>query len=82
MSLLYDKGGRSANNFCKSRIRKFADLNNLLDLRTLRKCDFLHICDLRNTIFLWFAGLKLPQVRKNIFFLFVNISDKAQMYTK
>jgi hypothetical protein len=77
MSLLYDKGERSANNFRKSRIHKFADFNNLPDLRIFRKCDFLQICYLRNTIFLWFAGLKLPQVRTNILFLFANISDNA-----
>jgi hypothetical protein len=31
-------GGRSANKFSKSQIRKFSDLNNLLDLRTFLKC--------------------------------------------
>jgi hypothetical protein len=51
MSLLYDKVGRSANNFRKSRIHKFADLNNLQDLRTFRKCDSSQICDYRYTIF-------------------------------
>jgi hypothetical protein len=35
----------SANR--KSQIRKFADLNNLLDLRTFRKCCTVRICDLR-----------------------------------
>jgi hypothetical protein len=29
------KGGRSANKFLKLQIRKYADLNNLLDLWTL-----------------------------------------------
>jgi hypothetical protein len=33
--------GHSANKFRKSQIRKFADLNNLLDLPTFRKCDTL-----------------------------------------
>jgi hypothetical protein len=28
------------------QIRKFADLNNLLDLSTFRKCGTLRICDL------------------------------------
>ncbi len=62
------KGERSAKNFRKSQIRKFADLNNLLHLRTFRKCDTLHPCDLRTQSFLWFADLKLPQVRKYIGF--------------
>jgi hypothetical protein len=30
------KGGRSGNKLRKSQNRKFADLNNLLDLRTFR----------------------------------------------
>jgi hypothetical protein len=51
MSLLYDKGGRSANNFRKWQIHKLADLNNLLDLPTFRKCDSLRICGYRYTIF-------------------------------
>ncbi len=41
------KGGRSANKFRKSQIRKFADLNSLLDLQTFRKCGTLRICDLQ-----------------------------------
>jgi hypothetical protein len=40
------KGGRSANKFRKSQIRKFAELNYFLDLRTFRECDSLRICDL------------------------------------
>jgi hypothetical protein len=39
------KGGRSANKFRKKKIRKFADLNNLIDLRTFRKCGTLRIFD-------------------------------------
>jgi hypothetical protein len=36
----------------KSQIRKYADLNYLLDLRTFRKiCDTLRICNLRNQSF-------------------------------
>ncbi len=59
------KGGRSTNKFHKSQIRKLANLPNLLDLRTFRKCGIfrfatcepnifygLQICDLR-TQFLW-----------------------------
>jgi hypothetical protein len=46
------KGGRSAKNFSKSQIRKFADLNNLLDLRKFRKCDTSRPCDLRTQSFL------------------------------
>ncbi len=49
------KAGRSANKFRKSQIRKFADLNDLLDLRIFRKCDLLWICDLRNQSFLLFT---------------------------
>ncbi len=45
-------GGRSANNFRQSQIRKFADSNNLLDLPTFRKCDSLRICDLRTNLFM------------------------------
>ncbi len=32
------KGGRPANKFRKSQIRKFADFKKLLDLQTFRKC--------------------------------------------
>jgi hypothetical protein len=41
--LKFSKGGRSANNYRKSQIRKFVDFNNLLDLRNFRKCDTLRI---------------------------------------
>ena len=52
------KGGRFANKFRKSQIRKFADLNNLLDLWTCSKCGTLRICDLRTQSFLWFADFR------------------------
>jgi hypothetical protein len=60
--LLY-KGERSANKFRKSQIREFADLQYLLNLRTL------WICDLRIP---FFADLNLPQKSKNIIFLLTN----------
>ncbi len=63
------KGGCSANKLCKLLIRKFADINNLLDLRTLRKCGTSRISGLRNQ-FLAFCRLKLLQVRKSILFSF------------
>ncbi len=44
-------GGRSAIKFHKSQILKFADLNILLDWRTIRKCGTLRICDLRTPSF-------------------------------
>ncbi len=34
------KSGRYASKFRKSQIRNFADLHNLLDLQTFRKCGF------------------------------------------
>jgi len=40
------KGGRPANKFPKSQIRKFGDLNVFKDLRTFRKCGNLRICRL------------------------------------
>jgi hypothetical protein len=43
LQYIFTKGGR----FCKTQTRNFADLNNLLDLRTFHKCDPLLICDLR-----------------------------------
>ncbi len=42
VKLLNIKVGRSANKFCKSQIRKFADFNNWLDLAQMR-----HFADLR-----------------------------------
>jgi hypothetical protein len=39
------KGERSANNFRKSQIRIFADLNHL---RTFRKCGTLRICQIQS----------------------------------
>jgi hypothetical protein len=42
------KGGQSVNN-----IRKSADLNNLLDLRSFRKRGTLRICDLQTQLFFW-----------------------------
>ena len=36
---IFYKAGGSENKFRESQIRKFAILNNLLDLRTFRKCD-------------------------------------------
>jgi hypothetical protein len=41
LSLLIRKGGWSANKFRISQIHKFADLNNVLDLRTFSKCGTL-----------------------------------------
>jgi hypothetical protein len=48
-----DKGGRSANKFRKSQIRKFADLNNLWHLADLRFADpiFFVICRFVNCRF-------------------------------
>ncbi len=69
------KGGRSTTKFYKFKIRKFEDLNHLLQLRTFRKCGGFAVpvffCDLRFCIsWIWdlqaqffFADLKLPQVR-------------------
>jgi hypothetical protein len=44
-------GGGSAIKFRKSQIRKLADLNSCLDLRTFRKCDNFRICDLQTIDF-------------------------------
>ncbi len=70
---LKTKCGRSANKFCKLQIRKFANLNNLLHLRTFRNCGTLRICDLWPNLFYLFTDLNLPQVRKYIIFLLTNI---------
>jgi hypothetical protein len=51
---------------------------NLLDLRALRKCDSLRICDLRTLSFLRFAGLKLQQSAKTYFSPF-NITDNSNV---
>ncbi len=62
--LVVCKGGRSVNKFRISLIRKFfifADLPQMWQM---------WICDLRTQSFVWFAILKLPQVRKYIFFCF------------
>ncbi len=58
----FNKGKWPTNEFRKSQIRNFPDLN-LIDLQTFRKCGTSRMCDLR-TQFLWFADLKLPQVLK------------------
>jgi hypothetical protein len=49
------KGGRSAYKFRKSQICEIADLNNLLDLRIIRKWGTLRICALLTEYFLWVA---------------------------
>ncbi len=41
---LFFKGGRFGNKFRKAQIRKLADLPNLFDLRTFRKCGNLRNC--------------------------------------
>ncbi len=71
---LTTKGG--LYKFCKSQIRKFADLNNLSDLRTFRICG---IADLRfaDPVFFVICGLKLPQVRKYKLFLLTNTAFNA-----
>ncbi len=56
-------GGRSANKFCELRTRKFAYFNNLLNLRTFRKCGTLRICDLRT---LSFCGFRTSNFLKYI----------------
>ncbi len=52
------KVGRSANKFRKLQIRKFANLNNLLDLRTFRIFDTSQICNLRTQSIFWFADFR------------------------
>jgi hypothetical protein len=66
------KGRRSANKFRKMQICIFADLNNLLDLRTFRNCCTLRICDFWTQSFLRLANLLL-QVCNNMLFLLTNI---------
>jgi hypothetical protein len=66
--------GRSANKFSKLQIRKFADLNNVFNLRTFRKCA---LCCLQNQSSFRFPDLKLPKVRKYILFLLKNIAQNA-----
>jgi hypothetical protein len=66
------KVGGAVNKFSKSQIRKFSDLNNLLNLWTFRKSGALRIFDF-GIFFLCFAELKLLQVRKYIFFLLTNV---------
>ncbi len=72
--ILFTAGGdRSAAKFLKSQIRKFADLQKLLDQWTPRKCGYLRICDLWAQFFAacgfaicgvsFLADLKLPQIR-------------------
>ncbi len=58
------QSGRSTKKFCKTQILKFADFNNLLELRIFLYCASFKICDLRTQSFLWFAVLKLLKVRK------------------
>jgi hypothetical protein len=60
------KGGRSANRLRKAQIRKFTGFNNLLHLRTFRKCDTLRICNLRTGIPKKFADLGLQNESKNL----------------
>jgi hypothetical protein len=55
--------------FCEGnlslQIRKFADLNNLLDLLTFSKCGPLRICDLRTGTHKKFADLRKRNEPKN-----------------
>jgi hypothetical protein len=70
---LTDKGERSANKLRISQIRKYADINNLLDLRTFHKIDTVRIYDLRTQSC---CDLR-PQVRKYILFSLTNIAYHA-----
>ncbi len=81
--------GDLQNRFRKSQIRKFADLTNLLALRTFHQCGTLRICDLRSEpLFVicgfvicepnLFADLKLTQVRKDINFLLTSVAYTVQ----
>ncbi len=63
------KSRRSHNKLRKLQIRKFADVNNLLVLRTFSKCGTLQICNLRTQSFFPFADSKLSQVPKYLHFL-------------
>jgi hypothetical protein len=54
--MLLIKDGISANKFRKSQMDKFADLNNLLNWRTFRKCDTLQTYELRTPIFFVIFG--------------------------
>jgi hypothetical protein len=69
-------GGRSANKFRKSQIRKFADLYNLLYLRSIRKYGYLQICDVLTQSY-FVIDSKLPQVRKCILFHLTNLAYNA-----
>jgi hypothetical protein len=61
-----------------SASRKYAELNNWLDLRTFCKCGTLQNGDLRTQSFsILFADLKLPQVRKFILFLLTDMAYNA-----
>ncbi len=53
--------------FRKSQIRKFADLNNLLDLRTFRKCGNLRICDFCQFCDLQICNLRICDLRTQAF---------------
>ncbi len=46
-------------------------------MRIIRKCGTLRICNLRIHYFLWFADLKLLQIRKYILFLLKKIAYNA-----
>ncbi len=59
------KGGQPANKFRKSKIRKFTNLNNLLDLRTQ---SFVVICELKTS-----ASSQI----QNMLFLLTNVSYEA-----
>jgi hypothetical protein len=63
------KVGGPQINYANCKIRKFADVNNLLVLWTFRKCGTLQICNLRTQSFLPFADSKLSQAPKYIHFL-------------
>jgi capsid portal protein len=50
--------GQSANLFRKLQIRKFADINNLVDLR-FRKCGTLRVCYFFYLIFFVICGFSM-----------------------
>ncbi len=71
---IFYKAGGSENKFRESRIRKFANLNNLLDLQMIRKCDKSRIFAICGANLFVICGLKTSVSPQIHIFLLTNIA--------
>ncbi len=72
------KGGLSTNNLGKSQISNFADLQNLLNLRTFRLCGNGRICNFQSNCFFAICDVRICDMETQFLrtLLFANIGIK------